>query len=247
MRHRWCRPFRAFPLPHLNPGRCPGLACIGPLAHMRPPCVKCMTGSRRCCASPEMKSLRHLSLVGGALLTAFIGGGCSVSGDSQPAHPSWPKPVAVRNVNQFDGVYMNRSLDYRTGKPKADGAQLFEMLTSRTEPRGSRLEIRSTVGEVLRMRLLDGSRRQIAVAQLRRGVDYTLSDQAMILHRQSLGWEGGTTNIGAFLRHSGFRLHLSAAGGLLGNDTERGIALGAYVIPMADSYNYWRFWPKLSP
>ena len=195
-----------------------------------------------------MKPLRHLYLIGSALLIAVFASGCIVSADSQPAHRSWPKPVAVRNVNQFDGVYRNRSLDYNTGKPTKNGTELFEMLTSKTEPRGTRLEIRSSrAGDVLHLRLLDDTRRQITSSELRRGINYSLSDGSLILHRRSLGWEGGPTNVGAALRHSSFHLHRSATGDLLGRYTEGGVALAAYVIPMADSLDEWMFWPKLSP
>src|SRR2546430_6970222 len=41
--HRLSRPFRAVPLVRVNPGRCPGLACLGPLAHAH---EKCMTRSK---------------------------------------------------------------------------------------------------------------------------------------------------------------------------------------------------------
>ena len=195
-----------------------------------------------------MKSLRHLHLIGSALLIAVFASGCIVSADSQPAHRSWPKPVAVRNVNQFDGVYRNRSLDCNTGKPAKNGTELFEMLTSRTEPRGTRMEIRSShAGDTLHVRLLDDMRRQITSSELRRGINFSLSDGSLILHRQSLGWEGGPTNIGAALRHSSFGLHLSTPGGLLGRYTEGGVALAAYVIPMVNSLDEWMFWPKLSP
>ena len=181
-------------------------------------------------------------------MTAALASGCVVSADSQPAHRSWPKPVAAQNVNQFDGVYRNRSLDYSTGKPTKNGTELFEMLTSRTETRGTRLEIRSSrTGDVLHLRLLDDSHRNTASSELRRGVDYNLSEGAMMLRHASLGWQGGSYNSGAALRHSSFHLHLSATDGLLGRYTEGGIALGMYVVPMADSTNQWMFWPKLSP
>ena len=181
-------------------------------------------------------------------MIAVIASGCIVSADSQPAHPSWPKPVAIRHINQFDGVYRNRSLDDNTGKPAKNGTELFEMLTSSTEPRGTRMEIRSSrTGDALHVRLFDDRRRQITSSELRRGIDFSLSDESLILHRQPFGWEGGSTNIGAALRHSSFGLHLSTSGGLLGRYTEGGVAFAAYVIPMAGSLDEWMFWPKLSP
>ena len=110
------------------------------------------------------------------------------------------------------------------------------------------LEIRSSrTGDTLHVRLLDDMRRQITSSELRRGINFSLSDGSLILHGQSLGWKGGPTNIGAALRHSSFGLHLSTPGGLLGRYTEGGVALAAYVIPMANSLDEWMFWPKLSP
>ena len=186
--------------------------------------------------------------MGSVLLTVVLASGCIVEADSQPAHRSWPKPVAARSVSQFDGVYRNRSLDYSTGTPAKNGIELFEILTSRAEPRGTQLEIRSSrPGDVVYLRLLEDTRRQIASVVLRRGVDYTLSSGSINLRGKSLGWQGGPGNIGASLRHSSFHLSLTSTGGLLGRYTEGGVALAAYTIPMATGMDQWMFWPKLSP
>jgi hypothetical protein len=121
-------------------------------------------------------------------------------------------------------------------------------MTGQTESHGNQLEIRSShTGESLRLRLLDEAGRRIASVTLRCGINYSLSEGSLSLRHDSLGWEGGAGNVGAGLHHSGFQLRLTSTGGLLGRYTESGVALGAYVVPMADRMELWTFWPKLSP
>src|ERR1017187_5976610 len=76
---------------------------------------------------------------------------CGCVGVSHKSTPrSWPKPTPATNAMEFDGVFSNRSIDPKTGKPNDQSAQLFDFLTGRGHmhgKRGAQVEIRSSPDE----------------------------------------------------------------------------------------------------
>ena len=197
-------------------------------------------------ASSEMKALRSRFPPAFALSMVLAGAGC-VNVENEPAHRSWPKPAAAIAPSQFEGVYKDRSLDYKTGLAADSGFELFRFLTDRGHFHGDRLEMRfSPDGRVLHLRLFDAKMKELDSADLRRGVDFDFSQGRIVQRIGLFGVTGGITPIASGVGHMTSQLHVSKTGGILGQRSAGTVGLLLNAIPIFGTGEKWSYWPKLS-
>lgn len=181
-------------------------------------------------------------------LLSLLNAGC-LSGENFPPPDSWPKPVIAASVPQFEGVFLNHSLDSETGKAAENGNELFVFLlgpTHASADAGGRVEIRaSDGGQELQLRLLDEQGHQIDSATLRRGIDFSFADGRLAVRGPSSGWRSLNSNFGPGLTVQRDELYLTARGDLLAATSEKSVALAMMFVPSASTTKYWMLWPKL--
>jgi hypothetical protein len=99
---------------------------------------------------------RSIIILAGIL--PLLNAGCVSIGNYSPSD-SWPKPVAAKNLEQFEGVFLNHSFDSETGKAAENGNELFVFLLGPAHAgadEGQRVEIHADDGgQQLELRLLD--------------------------------------------------------------------------------------------
>ena len=126
----------------------------------------------------------------------FLTVGC-VGVHNKPANRSWPKPVAIVEMSQFNGVFQNYSSETKIDEVSRN--QLFDFLTNQSHShvkRGTEVEIRPSPDEiVLHVRLLDQDQLEIDSVELHRGVDFDLSGGFINLHGPFLGSHSEAGNI----------------------------------------------------
>jgi hypothetical protein len=178
----------------------------------------------------------------------LLNAGC-VSSENHPPPESWPKPVAAKNVEQFEGVFLNHSFDSETGKAAENGNELFVFLlgpTHASADAGGRVEIRaSDGGQQLQLQLLDKQGHQIDSGTLRRGIDFDFADGQLVVRGPSSGWRSLNSNFGPGLTLESDELYVTSRGDLLASTSENSAALAMMFIPSASTTKYWMFWPKL--
>jgi hypothetical protein len=203
--------------------------------------------SRRFRPLPEMKALRTLFLLL-ITLSVMVTSGC-MFGEREYAHPSWPKSVAATDLRQFEGVYLNHSLDSKTGVAGEHYHELFDFLTGQGHNnggRGKRVEVRSTPdGTSLVVSLFDEGKIQVDSATLRCGPAFTLVHGELFLHGPSAGWRDQSGNFGPNVHYQRCKLHPATTGGLLGNEFETDFGLLCDIIPMTGATQRAMFWPAI--
>jgi hypothetical protein len=195
-----------------------------------------------------MKRLKALLFPMGALV-ALLASGCVYVGSDAHSDSSWPKPVAVKDFRQFEGVYRNDSLQAKRDKDWAP-AELFDFLTGEGHSHGDsgkRVELRSAPdGSLLRVRLLDQENREIDSAILPRGTAFVFTNGALVLYGPFSGRRSDTSNFGPYTQHERDKLRMASTGGLLGHESEYEVGLLFDVIPEASRSGSSMFWPKLA-
>ena len=173
-----------------------------------------------------------------------------VSVERERPHHSWPKPVFAQNLQQFDGIYRNHSLDAITGEAAKGGYDLFDHLTGKSHAhgeRGKRLELSSAPdGSALHMRLFDLQNHEIDSATLQRGAAFRLSGGKLILRGPLSGLRNLNSNWGPGVKSELDTLRLSTSGFLLGNTSENDVAFLMAIIPTARTAKQSMCWPKLA-
>jgi hypothetical protein len=183
------------------------------------------------------------------VMTMLVVNGCVHYNDaSEPA--SWPKPVSVTDLKQFDGVYTNQNIkatNYRSGVPVTD---LFDFITGRRTTngvQGSLVEIRAAKdGSALHVSLLDGHGLEIAVTDLHRGSDFDLSGNTLALYGPFSGYHGSSGILGAGVGHQTANLYVSSTHDLLGTLSKTNLALLFYFVPSVLGGQDWILWPRLA-
>jgi len=183
------------------------------------------------------------------VMTMLAVNGCAHFNDaSEPA--SWPKPVSVTDLKQFDGVYTNQNIkatNYRSGVPVTD---LFDFITGRRTTngvQGSQVEIRAAKdGSALHVRLLDGHGLEIGATDLHRGSDFDLSGNALALYGPFSGYHGSSGNLGAGVGHQKARLYVSPTHDLLGTLSKTNFTLLFYFVPSVLGGQDWILWLRLA-
>ncbi|MDB6123964.1 MAG: hypothetical protein JWQ71_2957 [Pedosphaera sp.] len=198
--------------------------------------------------TPSETKLPPLLLCLAGIISLLFMAGC-VSVQRQQPHSSWPKPASARNIRQFEGVYLNHSLDAVTGEAKNTGYELFDYLTGRSHSQGGfgkQVELRvATDGNSMQVRLFDEQSRQIDSATLQRDTAFALSDGKLILHGPFSGLKDLNSNWGPGVKSQRYTLWLSATGDLLGIVSEKDVALLMDIIPSVGTAKQSMFWPKL--
>lgn len=197
----------------------------------------------------DMRILKRLRFPAGTLL-ALLASGCLIV-ERAPSHSSWPKPVAAKDLQQFEGVYRNHSLEASCDKHLEGGTQLFDFLTGQGHSHGTngeRVEVRSAQdGSSLCVRLFDQENRQIESATLQRGTAFAFSDGALVLYGPLSGLRNNSGNFGPNAQYQRDKLSLASTGGLLGHERQDEVGLLFDVIPVASTSGKSMFWPKLAP
>ncbi len=81
-----------------------------------------------------MRILKRLRFLASTLL-ALLTSGCLIV-ELAPSHSSWPKPVAAKDLRQFEGVYRNHSLEAGSDLDLERGTQLFDFLAGQGHSHG---------------------------------------------------------------------------------------------------------------
>jgi len=196
-----------------------------------------------------MKILEHLFLAISILL-ALLTSGCLIV-ECAPSHSSWPKPVAAKDLRQFEGVYRNHSLEARSDTDLERGIQLFDFLTGQGHSHGdngTRVELHFALdGSSLRVRLFDRQDREIDSATLQRGAAFAFANGALIPNGPFSGLRDNSGNFGPNVQYEKDKLRLASTGGLLGRERQDEFGLLCDVIPVASTTGSSMFWPRINP
>ena len=191
--------------------------------------------------------MRNTILLTTAVVMFMATSGCVIV-NRQHAPQSWPTPISASDLKQFDGIFRNRSIDLKTGKPDDQSLQLFDFLTGRGHSHGrlgTEVEIRSTSdGSLLHVRLLDEREWEIDSADLHRRADFELSNGFLNLHGSFSGTRAESTNLGTGIGHHSSQLYVSSTSDLLGRRSDSGAALLFYFVPLVSNSKDCMLWPK---
>ena len=182
----------------------------------------------------------------GAIL-ALAGASCV---SRQSPHPDWPRAESLKSLSQLDGVYRNDSDDHRTGTCVGSTRSLYDFLKGElgaTSKEGREVELRASPdGKELRLQLRGARGRVLASETLR------TADGDFVLERNSLAvktpgnlGESGVTNLGVFAGDASATVKRSKTGSLLGYQSETGVGLFGFMIPIAASSSERYHWPRI--
>jgi len=185
----------------------------------------------------------------GVAVVLFATSGCVAVRHERRAE-SWPEPTTAADVEQFEGMFSNRSVDRATGQPGDRSVQLFDFLTGQGHSHGRRgvaVEIRRAAEEaVLHVRLLDEKGLEIDSASLRRSRDFELTEGSLSLFGPFSGTHSRSGNLGGGVERQSSRLYVSSSEGLLGRRSESGAGFLFYFVPYLGGSRSWMLWPKLA-
>jgi hypothetical protein len=178
---------------------------------------------------------------------ALAGAGCV---SRQSPHPDWPAATSLKGLSELDGVYRNDSDDHQTGKREESTRSLYDFLNGQlatTSKEGREVELRASPdGKELRVQLR-GARGKVLASETLRA-----DDGDSILARNSLAvktpgnlGETGITNLGVFAGDASATVRRSKAGSLLGYQSETGVGLFGFMIPIAASSSERYHWPVI--
>jgi hypothetical protein len=182
-----------------------------------------------------------------AAALALAGASCV---SRQPPHPDWPRAGSLKSLSQLDGVYRNDSDDHQTGTCGGSTRSLYDFLKGElgtTSKEGREVELRASPdGKELRLQLRGARGRVLAAETLRTSDgDFILESNSLAVRTPGNLGETGVTNLGVFAGDASATVRRSGAGSLLGYQSETGVGLLGFMIPIAASSSERYHWPAI--